>query len=649
MKSSPLANSIVLLIVLLFLLFPSQKDGLAQSDIDIAVHYVEGKPAEDGNSYNVTVYLSVVDGLGFPIRDLTSDMFWVTEDSQDVGIQGLKMVESEPTNVILAVDISEGQTGIGNNNLKDSLKTLLALLKTNDQVGILTFAETIENQIGYGTDRIASANFLDLIPGFRDVGTCVYDAAYSAVQMASTLASESRAVIMITDGIDQTSTGAICSIHTADDVINLASAGATRTPVFIVELGGLGDSNTLRRIADVTGGLYLDASDARALNNSIQQLADDLRSQYILTYQSFAGSGPHAVSVGVNHSAGQAIDTRNFVLPVLPTRIAFLTPREGEAIGDSLKAEVSLLSQGESIARVAFEINGKVVDTDDTKPYELDADVSQYPAGMLTLTAIAYGLSDNKLASSTANIVHTVSAPAPTVEAATSVVSSPPENTAPTIKPIMLVGIALGGLGIFTIALLVSLLIHQQQKDNGVEEAEAINSSLFSQAQGIEAISDVYRTKKAERRTAVKPDTYGTLLVETSDDATLVGHLFYIIAEQTTLGRSADNNIPFPKDNPVSRQHAEIFFKGGRLYLKQVQSKDADGESVLPRYGTYLNERPLGLDPVALKTGDKIVLGKRVRLKFEAGEKLNILDSRTIDDVTTDNDDYDVDRTNTQQ
>jgi hypothetical protein len=351
--------------------------------------------------------------------------------------------------------------------------------------------------------------------------------------------------------------------------------------------------------------------------------------------------------VGVNHTTGQAIDTRNFVLPVLPTRIAFQTPQEGAETGDTLSAEVALLSQGESIDRVAFEINGTVVDTDDEKPYELNLDLTEYPTGALTLTAIAYGMNNNQLASSAINIIHSADAPAPTMEAMTPVVSSPPENTPGAFKPVMLIGIGLGALGVFTIVLLISLLVHQQQKDRAAEEAEEINSNLLSQAQGKDAISDVYRTKKVEKRTSTKPDTYGTLYVEASDDPTLTGHLFYIISEYTTLGRSADNDIPFPKDNPVSRQHAEISLRGSRLYLKQIQSTDAAGEASSPRYGTYINQHPLGLESIPLKTGDVIVLGKRVRLKFEAGEKLNVLDASTVDDMTTDDDD-DIDKTRTQ-
>jgi hypothetical protein len=644
MRLTRLAKRCIPLILVLF--FLNGVHGLAQSGMDVAVHYVEGVPAEDGGSYTVTAYVSVMDGLGFPIRDLPREAFWLTEDSQDAGIQNAKVVESEPINLILAIDTSEGLSGLGNNDIKPALKTFLTTLKPNDPVAILTFDETIKDQISFGIDRIASADFIDLIPSYIEAGTCVFDTAYSAIQMASKLNTGNRAVILFTDGVDQTATGAICSLHTADDVINLASSGGTRAPVSIVELGGAEDNMILKRIADVTGGLYLHAFSPRDLNTLTQQLSDDLKSQYILNYQSFSGAGAHTLRVEVDQSGVQASDTRNFVLPPPPTRIAFLTLQEGDTIGSSLQAEASLVSQGETVNRVAFEINGTVVDTDDAKPYELNLDLGSYPAGMITVSAVAYGANDKELTSTTINLMHSIDAIEPTTIAPTPALASPPGNILGTIRPVMVLGVVLGGLGIFTIVLLISVLVHQQQKEKATEEEE-VGNNLFGPppSPGIAAVSDVYRTEKVKKRESAKPDLYGTLLVEASDDASLVGHLFHIISETTTIGRSADNDIPFPKDNPVSRQHAEIFFKEGRLYLKEIQSHGTAGESKPPKYGTFIDQRRVGADPVQLRTGSEIGLGKRVRLKFEAGGKLSTLDTSTHDDMTTDGEDEDFDRT----
>ena len=44
-------------------------------------------------------------------------------------------------------------------------------------------------------------------------GTCLYDAAYQAVEMASTTPPGRRAVVLFTDGKDETASGEQCSFR----------------------------------------------------------------------------------------------------------------------------------------------------------------------------------------------------------------------------------------------------------------------------------------------------------------------------------------------------------------------------------------------------------------------------------------------------
>jgi pSer/pThr/pTyr-binding forkhead associated (FHA) protein len=72
----------------------------------------------------------------------------------------------------------------------------------------------------------------------------------------------------------------------------------------------------------------------------------------------------------------------------------------------------------------------------------------------------------------------------------------------------------------------------------------------------------------------------------------------------------------FPKDGAVSRQHAVIEERGGSLYLSEVMAADDDGKPKRPTYGTFVNDLQIEA-PVALRNGDQIRLGKRVRIRFE--------------------------------
>jgi hypothetical protein len=327
---------------------------------------------------------------------------------------------------------------------------------------------------------------------------------------------------------------------------------------------------------------------------------------------------------------------------MLPTRIVFLSPRDGETVGDSLNVGVSLSSQGAPVEQVVFQVNDAVVGTDDTQPYELALDLRQYPAGIFTISAIAYGTDTTELARTTLNLIHTSTADEPTI-IPTTVLATPTADEPTNVRPIMLIGIGLGGLGIFIVMLLIFMLVRQQQRDKLQEGIEEIDK-LFVEKPLPRVFEDVYKAPQKEYHTP-SPDAFGTLVVQSSDDTPLIGHRFYIISEMTSLGRSAENDINFPKDNPVSRRHAEILLQRGKLFVREVQSTDSAGEPKSPKYGTFINGKRVGTELVQLKTGDEILLGKRVRLKFEAGEKLDTLEGGTFDDMTVADD---VDRTHTQ-
>jgi pSer/pThr/pTyr-binding forkhead associated (FHA) protein len=211
----------------------------------------------------------------------------------------------------------------------------------------------------------------------------------------------------------------------------------------------------------------------------------------------------------------------------------------------------------------------------------------------------------------------------------------------------VVMSVALSALSILSIGLLIFLLVRQQSRAR-VQDQPIFpeDDNTLPQMQGI----PVYRKVEEVRKPIIpelESDALGALTIEASDDSSLVGHRFEITASLVTLGRSADNDINFPNDKPVSRHHAEIYQISGKLYLREVEMADASGMAKPPKYGTFLNQTQLGKDPALLKTGDEIQLGKRVRLKFEALGRVGEDDERTYDDMTSSDTD-DIDRTQDQ-
>ena len=634
------------IIVLIAIVFGARINGLAQSTTDLIAHYVEVSPAEDGISYNVNAYLSVLDS-GNLSKDLTQEAFAIQEDGQKVEIQNLRVVAEEPANIVLVMDTSIRMSETDMSNAKSAAMAFVAGLKPSDQVALITFDASARNQVDeFTTDHKKITDIINTLASTRETGACIYDAAYSAVKMFSTLPTGNRAVILLTQNSkDETANGAICSDHTADEVVNNASEGELRTPIHVIglELDPKDDKEkknveNIESFATKTGGFYLNLSSSSKLANTFQLLSDRFRAQYILTYTSISAPGPHSLIVSVN-TPGQPpppldSDTRKFTLPALPPHITFISPLEGATIGNSLKIAVSLTTQGQAIVeRVAFEVNGTKEGEDDTKPYELELDAKKYPVGLMTVSVTAYGANNTELARSSINLIRAeateVSASAPTAESAP--ISATPAPTSSNTS-LVFMAIALGGLSIVAIGALIFFLLRQQKQAKALDVENYVDDDDTMPAmRGI----PVYR-KVEENRKADNPETgsdaLGSLTIEASDDSSLIGHRFEITASLVTLGRSADNDINFPNDKPVSRHHAEIYQISGKLYLREVEMADSSGTAKPPKYGTFLNQTPMGSDPALLKTGDEILLGKRVRLKFESHTRDIDADSLTYDD-----------------
>ncbi|MBI5824425.1 MAG: VWA domain-containing protein [Chloroflexi bacterium] len=624
--------------ILFALMIITQANGLAQSATELVAHYVEVTPVGDGITYKINLYFSTVDPSGAPMKDILAESLNLLEDSQRVEIKDIGPASEIPTNLVLVIDTSGTMFGARITDAQAAgVNLVTALMKPGSQVAVITFDNEIRTQINFTSDQKTITDGIQRISATRGAGACLYDAIHAAVQAVSTLPVGNRAVILLTDSRDETPSLAICSSQNINNVIKLASEGNTRTPIHTIGLGTDIDNELLRNIADQTGGYYLFSPDSPQLTNTIQKLIDRLNAQYILTYLSTASPGAHTLTLSVNQTGPVIKATRNFSLSPLPAHITFTTPLEGELVGDLLKIAVSLSTQGQTtIARVAFVMNGVEAGSDDTKPYELELDASPYPTGALTVSAVAYDATNLEVARANLNLVHAQSAEAPTSPA--EVATAPGTATSANSEGnnlMVITAVVLSGISIFAIVFLLFLLLRQQQKDKGWNLENMVDDERTIPAMQRRAIISQADDHRKATSPEFESDALGVLTIEASDDSSLIDHRFEITKSLVTLGRSADNDVNFPGDKPVSRHHAEIYQISGKLYLREVETAGASG-AMPPKYGTFVNQKALEADPVLLKTGDEIQLGKRVRLRFESFVREINADSPTSDDFDND-------------
>lgn len=599
----------------------------AQSTIDLIIHYVQGTPIAEKIAYNVQVFLSLIDSNGNPIKNLTEEDISVIEDSRKIQISSVRLASDEPVNLVLVFDTSGSMSGTGIEEARQAAKNFINNLGPQDRVAIISFNETITPIIDFTSDLQAAIQQLDLIEAERNSGTCLYNAAYQAAQIAATLPSGRRAIVLLTDGVDETFQGGTCSTFTVDDVIDYASGGITRVPLFTLGVGSQIDEQVLQRMAALTGGRYLHAPMTSQLGALFQRLSDLLKSQYVVEYESTAAPGAHSIVVEIEYLGSSDQDTRDFLLPALPPSLTIVSPTEGQEVKNVMTIVASVVGRGEVIEQVTFQVGGTVVETVSTVPYEADISLDGYDPGGLSITATAYGESNKELAS------HSITVYVPddqqpqepdtgdTTEEGASAADGIAASVTPTTPPsdsdedgrgniFSTVLICLGGLGLMGFVIYRIIKRRQGEQDD--------TSSFDDFGFGVESDQTQPTLDGLDF-----DEAYGLLKVIYSDEQTMIGQEFRLTKPVTMIGRSANNDVILG-DTPVSRDHAQIERKGNSALISDLGSK----------YGTFVRGKKLEQESIPLANGDEIQLGSRTRLRFDILSRDMLAgDDPTFDDL----------------
>ncbi len=602
---------------------------IGQAGYDLVLNYIEAQPVQGQMAYDVSAIFSFLDGAGNPVKDLKVENISISEDGQVLTPESLELVADQAVYISLLLDTSGSMVGGKIEAARDAAGQFISGLKENDRISVATFNSSITSLINFSTDRQAAKNLVNAITTLQGSGTCLYDSVYEAVQKTAALPLGRRAVIILTDGKDELPTGGVCSKLTLDDAIDLASEGNTRVPIYAIGLGQNVDQQGLERLSKLTGGRYYQSPDASQLTALFGQLQDALQSEYLLHYKSTNAPGSHTLSLSVNYLNVTSTDTRGFILPSLPLNLTIVTPTSGQEITGRVMIATVISGQGQAIKHVIFSANEVVIGTDDTAPYELEWSPMASNNGDVTITAAAISTADTELAKGS-------------VLAKIAVAETHNEKTTPFqgdgdssfFKQYKIYIITGGTLALLLIATAV-LITFKKQRETSASDKQWYDM-VVDPPEKSSGMSDM--TMDGFIQSENSP---GVLMVIQSDDPATVGQRFAINEDSIRLGRAADNDILFPKDGPVSRHHAIIENRNGRLMLSELVSASGDGSSKAPTFGTYVNEQKV-TQPVKLQNGDLIRLGKRLVIKFVSsnlGEEED--EARTMDQFTTE----DIDKT----
>ena len=595
-----------------FLLSPLQV--FADGGVDLIVHYIEGSPLSDKVGYSVSISLSALQSNGSAITGLSKDDFRITEDSHQVEIDQINTSNNLPINVLVLLDTSGSMQGSPIQDARNAAAGFLLNFNEQDQVAAATFNEQFNYISDFTNDNQQLSNKVNQINAVDLASTCLYDAAYSAVQKMATVESGRRAVILLTDGQDYKS-GSTCSVHTLDDVINLASEGSTRVPIYIIALGNEVDEKSLQRLAEMSGGIYQYTPSSNQLQNAFNNLSSQLRTQYILSYTSNSAPGAHTVAVEMKYDNQVVQDTRSFTLPALAQTLTIISPTDGQEIKGTSKLAISISGSGETIEKVVFYLGDDIIGSDTTIPYELDYEFNNDQLGAGIISATAVNSEGENIVSSQVNVN--------IIEAASS---SPITITKSLLdNPLYLV---LGIFGIVATAAVIIILSKRKKKSEPVfaDTFELRENNKSDDSRTID-FSEYSHDEKHENN-----ETLAILSILFSDDVAMIGQQLNITHFPSKVGRGASNDIVISsKDVAVSRDHILLEKRGNSIILLEMISKDERGNPKYPTYGTFVNERSIRDQTVTLNEGDEIRLGSRFKMRFNSIVSSTGSEDKTID------------------
>lgn len=615
---------------------------------------VRVESVDDQSFPQMKAVVTVVDANGIPMTGLKVGDFSAFEDSKSISLGVAEKINpSVPISLLLVIDKSGSMTARSTVNpgktklddAKDAAVRFLEKLQPADRAAILAFGTKIDLNRGLDDDcidpgqskervftedkgaLINCVNSLTTVAG--QVTTPLYDAAYKAVTEAAKEAAAHQntpVVVLFTDGREGDAQGKQVSANPR--VSAELAAKQDRIAIYTIGQGADADNAYLEALANNTGGKFQTAPDAAKLDEIYTQIADQLRTQYDLAWQSkiFADGSAHQLDLKIT-TGGKEIANQHSFTPQKPLnpgiRFQYRRPtglfnlgRESEVValqaGDTFQTNWTIvpdISARNEIEKIEYYFN------DETEPaFVAEAFPFNLPWAAtrrsvkeetsFTVKAVAYDTEGNQ------------------GEAVTSLQVVPGRLDPAWL--LVIVGLVL----LIAVAVLIFALRRQRQDGQEVVGGEGVAfasgtegfgpppsgtglaSGPFGQplgsgttpAVGTQRIPSGGQTGQMAPPASPqpRPSPPAWLLVSEGPDR---GRQFDLSRTEMHIGRSGENDVHLD-DPTISRKHATVRHESGQYYIYDLGSMNP----------TQVNGRPI--TRYRLEDGDTVLLGK-TRLVFK--------------------------------
>ncbi|MFC1488678.1 VWA domain-containing protein [Thermodesulfobacteriota bacterium] len=586
----------ILLVSLLFVILMAPA-AWSQPIQQITINYIEASTVPDQFSNEVRAFVTVSDADDNPILGLSLNDFQAREDGREIAIEEVVPAD-DPMAVVLAIDTSgsmqakdkTGQTSMA--AAKRAALDFISMLSENDRVALFSFNNEPTLHVDFSEDHDAAVDAVYTLAARPNAATCLYDTAYEAVKKAAEIPRGRRAIILLTDGKDEKA-GRTCSTYSSNDVIDAATTKSIRVPIYTIGVGPKVDARELGRIASLTGGRSLLATSLAELTGFYQTIANQLKNQYLVKYNTQAPSGEHSLVLKVQHEGSTGQDEKRFWAPPLPVlhppSVSFVSPTPEEKISGTVSVKVSI-SPKDTLAKVRFYVDAALKEENTKDPFDsFKWNTAGLSSGLHVVRVEAIDINGQ---SGYAEITKKIAGP-PLAEIPLS--TSPVQEKEKGIPTIYLLA------GILLLIILAGVFLLSRKRQKVTVKVSKTPEGLAASGASLPDIEDetVFIPDDGDK----KPHPPASLIVIESVD--LSPGISFEIRGSAIIGRNSDNDIHIP-DKPVSRRHAQVYFDNDTCYIRDLGSKN----------GVKIDGRRIPPEGVSLYDGAKIQLGPKTILEF---------------------------------
>lgn len=283
------------------------QDLSGKKSIDLFIHQVEYSDYPE-----IHIYFSVFNVLRIPVVGLKESAFTLLEDGKPMKEFQVSSAEAtqQKLSIAILVDESGSMAKEGKlNSAKEALKFFLQNLDPRAELFLFGFHDGVETLYTPEQGREALNQAVNAFSP-RGSRTVMYDALNEGLKQVAARGAGRKALVLLTDGKDEG------SATTLEDIARLASD--LGIPIFSLAYGSDADVPTLQRLTILSGGYLAQTSSPSGLKDLYFIVAQQLASQYALTYVTNAKPGPgkHAVLLKLIHGGLEYTATREFPLPI---------------------------------------------------------------------------------------------------------------------------------------------------------------------------------------------------------------------------------------------------------------------------------------------------------------------------------------------